>query len=267
MKPNSYCLIDLPAGGSRRLYAETSGSGAPSIVIEVGSTMAGTRDPGWMAIHDALEREHTVLMYDRANLGQSGAAPLPRSLDDFANDLRGVLLASEVPAPYVLIGCSLGGMIVTHYASVYPESVRGLLLLDAPHPDMNEGTLALLPPERGDEPVSLAEFRQLAWQEQVHPQEALDSEGLDYPGSQVLARSWSLGDIPLVVLTAGINEYGEGFPPEVIRAYEDLWLEQQRTLALLSTRSAHQVLAGCDHIIHACRPDVVLESVRWLLSQ
>jgi hypothetical protein len=81
------------------------------------------------------------------------------------------------------------------------------------------------------------------------------------------ARSWSLGELPLVVLTAGINEYGEGFPPEVIRAFEDLWLEQQRTYAGLSTRAAHQVLAGCDHIIHTCQPDVALQSVRWLLTQ
>lgn len=250
-----------------KLHFQLAGSGKPTIVIEVGSTVAGTQDEGWPAIVAELSREHTVLMYDRANLGQSGPAALPRTLDDFAQDLRAVLLESEAPRPYVLVGCSLGGMLVTHYASLYPDAVGGLLLLDPPHPDINEATLAVLPPARADEPGSLTEFRAIAWTEQFTPLQADQAEGLDYPGSQQRARSaWRLGDLPLVVLTAGINEYGDDFPPEIAQAYEAVWLEKQLAYAALSTRSIHQVVADSDHLIHMQRPDLVLEHIQRLIA-
>ena len=251
----------------RHLHFELFGSGTPTIVIEVGSTMAGTQDDGWSAIRAELSRDYTVLLYDRANLGQSEPAPRPRSLDDFAQDLRTVIATSRVQAPYLLVGCSLGGMIVTHYASLFPAMVGGLLLLDPPHPDINAGTLALLPPEHADEPRALAELRRVAWTEQYAPLDAEESEGVDYPGSQERARVvWNLAGIPLVVLTAGINEYGADFPPEVARAYEALWLEKQRAYAALSSRSIHQVVNDSDHLIHDRRPDLVLASIRDLVS-
>lgn len=140
----------------RIIYAETYGHGSPTIVIEVGSGMAGTTDLGWRDLVRELTEENTVFLYDRANQWQSSSAPMPRSLNDFAADLRSALQAAEVLPPYLLVGMSFGGMIITHYASLYPDGVAGILLLDPPHPEINLRTLAVLPPESKDEPAALS---------------------------------------------------------------------------------------------------------------
>lgn len=219
----------------RFIYAETDGHGSPTIVVEVGSGMAGTTDAGWQKLREELMKENTVFLYDRANQGQSSSAPVPRSLDDFAADLRAVLQGARVFPPYLLVGMSFGGMIITHYASQYPEGVSGILLLDPPHPEINLRTLAILPPESKDESTPLSAFRQIVWQEQYAPLDAEESEGLDFPASIAQAKaSWNLRDIPLIVLTAGIDEWEEGFPTEIAQAYQAIWMECQKAYAALS---------------------------------
>src|SRR4029079_17451033 len=76
-----------------------------------------------------------VCRYDRANRGQSDSAPKPRSAQDAVNDLHAVLITAKVPAPYVLVGHSLGGIIVRLYAHQYPGEVAGLVLVDPAHED------------------------------------------------------------------------------------------------------------------------------------
>ncbi len=237
----------------------------PAVVIEVGSTMPGTADPGWRAIGEKLSQETQVFFYDRASLGKSDPAFLPRTLADFAEDLRLVLQAAAVPPPYILVGGSFGGMIVTHYASLHPQEVGGVMLVDSPHPEVNLRTLALLPPETPSEPKSLADFRRQAWLEQYAPPETFEREGLDATASIAQAQEiWDLRDIPLVVLTAGIDEWEESFPAETARRYEDLWLDMQKKLAGLSTRTTHTIVEDSDHLIHERRPEVVMEAVRNL---
>ncbi len=228
--------------------------------------MPGTNDSGWWPIRDQLAQTQRVFLYDRANLGRSDPASLPRTLNEFRADLCALLRAAKVEPPYVLVGSSFGGMLVTHYASLYPAEVLGILLLDAPHPEVDLRTLELLPPQTPDEPRSLAEFRQLAWQEQYAPLETFEREGLDAPASIVQAAdTWNLGDITLIVLTAGTNEYGPDFPGQVIADYEALWLEQQKQYAALSTRSTQQVVEDSDHVIHFNKPELVIEAIKQLI--
>jgi pimeloyl-ACP methyl ester carboxylesterase len=254
--------------GDRRLYAEVEGQGSPTVIIEVGSTMPGTADPGWLSIRAALAQETRVFTYDRANLGKSDPVGLPRSLNEFTADLRAVLNAVRIEPPYLLVGCSFGGMIVTHFASLYPAEICGLVLLDPPHPEINLRTLALLPPEVPGEPRSLTEFRKLAWQEQYAPLETNEIESLDFPTSIRQAQAtWNLGDIPLALFTAGINEYGEGFPAELAAAYEQTWWELNRATAMLTTKYEHILVEDSDHIIHEHRPDLVMAAIRRLISR
>ena len=249
--------------GSRELYVEWHGDEVPTVLIEVGSTVPATSDPGWQPIVEKLAREMRVILYDRANLGQSDPAPKPRKLVDFTRDLRAVLADMAQP-PFVLVGMSFGGMITTDYASRYPGDVSGLLLLDAPHPGANARCLPLVPPEVPGEPPSLAGFRRQMWLEQHAPLETDEWEGLDAEDAIEQAMGWNLRDIPLVVLTAGINKWEPDFPPGVAASYEQEGLKMQREYAALSSRSFHRVVRDSDHIIHDRRPDVVIAAIRAL---
>lgn len=254
------------AVGKRKLYAEQVGNGRPAVVIEVGSTQAGTKDQGWWPVRDVLAAETSVFLYDRAGLGDSDPVPLPRPIAEFTADLRAVLCGAGIEPPCILVGCSFGGMVVTHYAGLYPQEVAGIVLLDSPHPETNPRTLALLPPKTSGESQALRDFRELHRQELYEPL-ATDGEGLDLPTSITQMRAArNLGAIPLIVLTAGQNEWEEDFPQDVAARYEQLWLDLQKELAARSTNSAHVIVEESGHCIHEEAPAAVLNAVRRLLS-
>jgi pimeloyl-ACP methyl ester carboxylesterase len=253
--------------GNRMLYAERWGTHSPTVIYETGSTMPGTNDPGWRPIRDAITAEASVFLYDRAGLGRSDPAPLPRPLSAFTADLIAVLQASASPPPYVLVGGSFGGMLALHYASLFPEDTRGVLLVDSTHPEHNTRSLSVLPPESPNEPNALRGFRSLLLQENNAPLETNEWEGLDVPASIAEAQAaWNLRDIPLIVLTAGLDEWEEGFPEDVADRYEQVWLDLQNEMAALSTRSKHVIVEDSDHIIHFRRPDIVIRMIRELCA-
>lgn len=76
-----------------------------------------------------------VCTYDRAGTGASDPPPYERrDADDVVSDLRALLVAAKLDGPYVLVGRSFGGMIVTHFAETAPEGVVGVVVFDTPAP-------------------------------------------------------------------------------------------------------------------------------------
>jgi hypothetical protein len=69
-------------------------------------------------------------------------------------DLDALLQAAEVGPPYVLVGSSFGGMVVTYYAATHPDDVVGVVLLDVPAPDASL-TAAVIPEIAWDHPSNL----------------------------------------------------------------------------------------------------------------
>lgn len=121
-------LVDL---GGRALYARTSGRG-PTVVLNSGAGREGTGN--WGTLEPPVSEFATVITYDRAGLGRSPASPAPPTALGMAKDLRGLLLALDVPRPVLLVGSSMSALMVQLYACEYPKDVCGLLLLD-PTPD------------------------------------------------------------------------------------------------------------------------------------
>jgi pimeloyl-ACP methyl ester carboxylesterase len=115
----------------RELFIDCAGSGSPTIVIEAGEEQTSDE----MAdVKATLAREHMVCSYDRANNGQSGSAPKPRTAQSTTSDLDQLLDAAAVPAPYVLIGHSAGGMLVQLFAREHSDEVAGMLVTNAVPP-------------------------------------------------------------------------------------------------------------------------------------
>lgn len=62
---------------------------------------------------------------------------MPRTSSGVTDELHLMLRAADIPAPYLLVGHSLGGPYARHYATRFPEETAGLLLLDPAHEDYN----------------------------------------------------------------------------------------------------------------------------------
>lgn len=121
-------LVDI--GNGRRIHVyELGSSDGPTVVLEAGLCATGLN---WRALQKALAPFARVVAYDRAGLGWSDAASGERSAINLTVELKSMLEAAQIEPPYVLVGHSFGSFVAHRFADLYPEDVRGVVLLDPP---------------------------------------------------------------------------------------------------------------------------------------
>ena len=79
-----------------------------------------------------------VLTYDRAGYGNSEKDSKPRNINQLRNELETVINNFSNGRKVILIGHSLGGMIIRDYAVKNPSKVAGLLFIDPSHEYYNQ---------------------------------------------------------------------------------------------------------------------------------
>jgi hypothetical protein len=135
-----------------------------------------------------------------------------------------------------------------------------VVLLDSSHPDQYERWLAVLPPRRVGENAVVRDLRRfLADESQPNP------EGVDWTASSNEARSaGSLGNRPLIVVTAGKDEWPPEMPALLARRLRHEWLEMQADLARLSTDNIHVIAVYSPHLVmtNLGQPDLVIRAIR-----
>jgi pimeloyl-ACP methyl ester carboxylesterase len=281
-------LVDV---GGRRIHLHCTGSGSPTVVLESGLGMPAM---SWRQVQPGVAAFATVCSYDRAGYGYSDAGPMPRTLERRVEDLHAALRAGGRPPPYVLVAHSAGGFLARGFRHRYPGEVAGVVLVDASHEqqftrspasftalwrdglDMDR-ILAVLAPiglprlllgmeARGypsaatmaDEFVALG-VRPLAI-------EAMHSEAQSFQRGGEVPPGATLGDLPLVVLTAGRAE-SWGLPEGDAVAMRKLWVDElQPELARLSTRGRRVIVEGSGHQIPIEQPRAVVEAVREVVD-
>lgn len=131
-------LVDL---GGHGLHLWCQGTGAPTVVLSAG---AGDYSFDWEPVIEGLRDRVRVCSYDRAGFAWSAVGPVPRTMAQEAFEVRAALRGAGVEGPYVLVGHSVGGLVVRVFARDYPGDVAGLVLVDPTHEDtrlMYQGTI------------------------------------------------------------------------------------------------------------------------------
>lgn len=118
-------LVDI--GDGRRMNLLCEGSGTPTVILESG---AGGGLSGWMVFQTRIAQHTRVCSYDRAGFGFSDRSLRGITSITVTDDLHRLLVAADVEPPYVMVGHSLGGMYVRHFAAKYLDEVAGLVLID-----------------------------------------------------------------------------------------------------------------------------------------
>jgi pimeloyl-ACP methyl ester carboxylesterase len=113
--------------GGTKLHLHEEGQGSPAVILESG---IGASSLSWAVVQPQIAAFTRVISYDRAGLGWSPFSRRPRTVRGMVNELRSVLERANIPAPFVLVGHSFGGLLVRAYASQYPNEVAGLVLVD-----------------------------------------------------------------------------------------------------------------------------------------
>ena len=98
--------------------------------------VAGFNDDGrnWSSVTPSLAASTRVCWYSRFGTGDSDQPSKPQTFSSQARDLDALLRAAAEPGPYLVVGHSYGGAVAVTFASLFPESVRGLVLIDASPP-------------------------------------------------------------------------------------------------------------------------------------
>jgi pimeloyl-ACP methyl ester carboxylesterase len=100
----------------------------------------------WAIVFPRAREGHAHLRLRSRGLGRSDPAPQPRTSLDVARDLHALLEAAGI-RPAVPAGRqSFGGMNARTFASLYPGSVAGMVLVDSSHPDLYPEVAKVLPP-------------------------------------------------------------------------------------------------------------------------
>jgi pimeloyl-ACP methyl ester carboxylesterase len=123
-------LVDV---GGHRLHLHCVGEGSPTVVLDAG---LGAFSLDWGAVQPQIATSTRVCAYDRAGLGWSEPGPLPRSPQQFADELHVLLTNAGVEGPYVLV--VLSGKTARLFASQHPNDVAGMVLVDARHESVDE---------------------------------------------------------------------------------------------------------------------------------
>ncbi|HEY4024033.1 MAG TPA: alpha/beta hydrolase [Pseudonocardiaceae bacterium] len=126
----------------RRVFVHRSGSGGPAVVFLPGASSVGL---DYVLVQQEVSRFTTAVVYDRGGTGYSDPLPLPRTATAVATELRELLHAQEIPAPYVVVAHSLGGAYAHRFAQLYPQEMAGLVWMDAFHRDWDQ----FMPAEAG----------------------------------------------------------------------------------------------------------------------
>ncbi|TWS19951.1 alpha/beta hydrolase [Tsukamurella asaccharolytica] len=121
--------VDTRDGRSLHAAVLDGPDGAPVVVFEAG---AGATRSSWGAVQPAVAAFAPAVAYDRSGLGRSGPDAEDRTFGRMADDLNDLLdgLANGSSTRFVLVGHSLGGLIVRLAASQRPERIAALLLVD-----------------------------------------------------------------------------------------------------------------------------------------
>ena len=288
-------LIDV---GGHQLHLHCTGEGSPTVILEA---MGPGWSTAWALVQPEIETITRVCSYDRAGFGWSDSGPLPRTGERLAEELHQLLNRGEISGPYILVGHSLGGFIMRLFREAHPNDVVGIVLVDAGHERQFEqeefrkfvapGAL-MFPIIRAMTAIGLT---RLFFSFDAIPSLFLKQEDAVQPNIRLLLRmGWmqtryfgtmgaegtalretcsqvtragSLGDLPLIVLTATGPSWWPDMPPDIDQTkFRKIWLELQADLTKLSTNSRHLFADRSSHFINFDQPDLITGTVRQMVE-
>ena len=98
-----------------------------TVIFESG---AGGGANDWTKVISLLPADIRTIAYDRAGTGKSDQGPLPRTLTQEVFELHQLLKILKITGPVVLVGQSMGGLLVRLYTDEYGKNVVGVVLVD-----------------------------------------------------------------------------------------------------------------------------------------
>jgi alpha/beta hydrolase family protein len=268
---------EIPIGRGRKLYLRCAGRGSPTVILESG--IHDSSDPWTLtageppvlssrSVFSGVATFTHVCMYDRPGTIRYTSPPaltkrstpvrMPRTLPSMVADLHALLRTARVPGPYVLVGHSVGGMIVRLFAQSYPAQTAGLVLVDAFG-------------------VNIKRLFGRLWPRYAallnHPGTSLDHqpgfETLNVNGAiRAIQQAKPLPRVPLAVISKTEPfATAPGVPRQLTTRLEKVWPKVQQLLVTLEPQTPQVFATGSDHYVQVHDPDLTISIIRLILDR
>ena len=290
----------VKADKERNLNIRCTGEGGPTVVLTAG---AGEQSLTWQSLQPALSAQGRICAWDRAGTGFSDPSPDDQDVEHRTGDLERLLAGAGIAPPYILVGHSIGSFETLMFAFRHPGDIAGIVLIDPSSPDQDErirraapafyavidpmqkgqlaqlekcvgdaGAMSLisdpncLTPPSTDHPQPLQDHLALVDRRTAGKRNFLSMLGSMMSGrdSAQLKAAWRpLGDIPLVVLTAGAPPPLPltGAAADEVPKMQAEWNSMHDDIARLSSNGVNRTIAGASHYIYLDHPQAVTEAI------
>jgi pimeloyl-ACP methyl ester carboxylesterase len=259
-------LIEI---GNHKLFVSIKGNQDSKFTVVFESGAGGT-SLDWIKVISMLPPEIRTVAYDRAGVGKSEKGPLPQTMAQNVFELHELLKAAKIKGSIILVGQSLGGLIVRLYTQQYGKDVAGVVLVDPAHESsflgsMKYGGWVRLREKAVGKVIPKPQIRNgiSSRYDSTADYMAEEFQNIYLSNSK---KPQELGNRPLVILGAGIRQQPPGTPPEQwkeLRAERD---KQVQDLTILSDNSKFILDPKSSHSIQKDNPEIVAKSIQMVIN-
>lgn len=263
--PTKAGLYDV---GGFKLYIECYENDKPQLILEQGFGRFGS-DGVWSKNIEQLKNDFSICLYDRAGLGKSEKGTVPFTVNDMANRLNKLLTAAKIKAPYYFAGGSYASYIITAYNNLYPDEVKGAVLIDPPVLGYFYTMGTRWPKNFKTDNEALQGYYQ--FEQSVHdPMFKRVPENVDHIESfKILSKAENFGSKPIITLRAkqSSGRYDPPFvPDEIASSMDKLNASAEGYFSRLSSNSRIIYSKSDRHNLHIADPDLVVNSILSLID-
>jgi pimeloyl-ACP methyl ester carboxylesterase len=232
------------------MFLECTGEShaAPTVILATGRGTGSYQ--GWALVQSRVSEFARVCSYDPLGAGESDHVPGSHPVSEVVENMHDLFHSAQIPSPFILVGNSLGGVLIRQYEERYPSEVAGFVFVDSAHEEM----------EWRDAAISTS--FDPAWS---NPQN-LQENGL-FPPKQLLA--WH-DDVPMIILERTELPPCSAFPgltqaqcDQINRAWHDFQVD-------LSRRSRYgqlRPITGSGHLMQQQKPEAVSQAVSDVINE
>ncbi len=237
----------LSAGNVKERQVEYALVNHDTIPIVFENGLGGNFNRAWKQVLADISKDNTTFVYNRPGNGKSDAVSTPRDGEHVVDELRTLLRSKGLNPPYILVGHSLGGLYMQHFARRYPDEVAALILVDSTHPNQMKG--------KGSPQNWPTWFRFVFW---VWGSSTVQSEfaGISTTGETVLSLPPFSGK-PVILLTATQPKDG--------KSELDNDVKEKRADLLRLYPGAKQIMVDSGHNIQLEKPQAIIDAIREVL--
>lgn len=255
--------------GNHKLFMTMNEVEDPTFTV-VFQSGAGSTSQDWTKVMSMLPAQVKGIAYDRAGMGKSEKGPLPQTMAQTVLELHELLKAAKVRGPIILVGQSLGGLMVRLYSEKYPKDVIGVVLVDPTHENIVLGNMRY---------GGWVRLREKAKGKAVPKPQLINTVSPGYDSTadylaeelqlcylSTLKNPQQLGDRPVVILGAGIRPQPPGTPEEQWRKIRTERDQQIAGLSSLSSNSKFILDSNSRHAIQSDNPAIVVQAVDMVIN-